>query len=144
MDYVAYLNPIELRVHEMIVRKAKIIENGPICRRYDIFGFFDARRREMTICTSRIKATEPLEQAQMINQTLMHESVHLAQACKDGTGYLAPFGLKRSTMILAASRQAGLRKVVAFDSRLALIDHEAFYMEDKPEKVQYVVRKYCF
>jgi hypothetical protein len=40
MEYVAYLNPIELRVHKMIVRKARIIENGLICRRYDIFGIF--------------------------------------------------------------------------------------------------------
>jgi hypothetical protein len=138
------LNPIELLVHKMIVRRRELLKMDSSVDGMTSLVFFDARRREMTICTSRIKATESSEQDQMINQTLMHESVHLAQACKDGTGYLAPFGLKRSTMILAASRQAGLRKVVAFDSRLAFIDHEAFYMEDKPEKVQYVVRKYYF
>ena len=58
--------------------------------------------------------------------------------------YLRAFGVKSSAMPLSAAKAAGLGKVLAFDSRLAQIDREAFYMENKPELVKYVVRKYCF
>ena len=47
-------------------------------------------------------------------------------------------------MPLSYQKEQDLKKVIAFDSRLKNIDREAFWMEDKPEKVKYVIQKYCF
>ncbi|MEI7951478.1 MAG: hypothetical protein WCH37_02195 [Synechococcaceae cyanobacterium ELA182] len=48
MGYVSDLNPIELQIHAMVTCKAWIIEDGPMCRKHDIFDYFDARHEKMT------------------------------------------------------------------------------------------------
>jgi len=48
MGYVNDLNPIELRIHAMVTCKAWIIEDGPMYRKLDIFGYFDPRHKKMT------------------------------------------------------------------------------------------------
>lgn len=144
MDFIAYLNPIEAQVYVMASKRARIVENSAVCKTYDIFGFFRTTTRELSICTSRIKRHSSWSQSQSIKQTLMHESVHLAQACKSRFRHLEPLGISRKSMTLSDDRLDSLRKVLAFDPRLLNVDYEAFYLEDKPEKVKYVVRKYCF
>jgi len=44
MDYIPYLSPSSIEIHQLAIQKARIIEDGEPCRRYDIFGFF--RRSE--------------------------------------------------------------------------------------------------
>ena len=144
MEYVTYLNPVALQVQSMVARKARIIEDGPLCRRNDFVGFFDASRREMSICTSRIKAVSPWDYSRLINETLLHESVHVAQACKARAGYLKPLGIRRASMSLSSGRRADLRKALGYDSSLGHIEHEAYFMEDKPKLVLHVLNKYCF
>jgi hypothetical protein len=142
MDYIPYLSPSSIEIHQLAIQKARIIEDGEPCRRYDIFGFFDAVKREITICTTRINGH--LNPASIINETLLHETVHLAQACKTGFKGLSAFGVKTSMMPLSASKEASLRAVIAFDRRLSHIDREAFFMESRPDLARYVLRKYCF
>ena len=48
MGYVNDLNPIVLRIHAMVTCKAWIIEDGPMCRNLDIFGYFGAHHEKMT------------------------------------------------------------------------------------------------
>ena len=79
-----------------------------------------------------------------VTETFLHESVHIAQDCKTKGNYLAPFGISPSVMNLNQRRQNDLKRTIAFDSRLKYIDMEAYWMEDKPDKVKYVVQKYCF
>jgi len=142
MEMTPYLSPPVQEVLSMVARKVRIIENGPACRKYDIFGFFNAADRELTICSRRISSyASPYRD---FDETVLHESVHVAQACRVSFRYLTPFGIRSSSMPLSAAKRADLRKVIAFNSALKDIDREAFYMEDKPELVRYVMRKYCF
>jgi len=141
MHYLQHLQPVAAEIHQYLNSKIKIIENSHACKQYVIFGFFSARRKELSICTDTIMRYH--NSSYLINETFLHEAVHAAQACKTGFRYLAPFGMPRATLQLSAAKEADLRKVIAFDRNLKLTDREAFYMETRPELVRYVVRKYC-
>lgn len=141
MHYLQHLQPVAAEIHQHLNSKIKIIENSHACKQYVIFGFFSARRKELSICTDTIMRYD--NSSYLINETFLHEAVHAAQACKTGFRYLTPFGMPRATLQLSAAKEADLRKVIAFDRNLKLTDREAFYMETRPELVRYVVRKYC-
>jgi len=141
MHYTHQLQPIAIEIHKILEKKVKILENSRVCKKYDIFGFFDARRKELSICSDTI-ARYP-NPSYLINETFLHEAVHAAQACKTGFRHLEAFGMAPSTLPLSAAKEADLRKVIAFDRNLRLTDREAFFMETRPELVRYVVKKYC-
>ena len=55
MEFLLYLSPASQEIYQMISRKVMVVENTPICRKHDIFGFFDSKKNIMTFCTSKIK-----------------------------------------------------------------------------------------
>lgn len=142
MDMAPYLSPPVQAVLTMVSRKVRIVENGSACRTHDIFGFFNAPRRELTVCSNRIVSHgSPYID---FNETVLHESVHVAQGCRTSFRHLTAFGIKSNAMPLGAAKLETLKKAITFNASLRYIDREAIYMEDKPELVAYVVRKYCF
>lgn len=143
MEFLLYLSSQSSEIYQMISQKVRVAENTPVCRKYNIFGFFDSSRKEFSICTNKIKSFGDYNLKGNIEATFLHESTHVAQACKTKQNVLEPFGISPSIMKLSSSQHADLRKVIAFDSRLKYVDMEAFWMEDKPDKVKYVVQKYC-
>lgn len=142
MDYVAYLTPVAMEVLQLVQQKVRIVENGPICQNKDKFGYIDTRSRELTICTAWIIAFGDSERH--INETLLHESAHVAQACKNGFRGLRAFGINSSALVLTASREHDLKMFDRFDRNHRALEREAFWMEDKPSEVLYVLNKYCF
>lgn len=143
MEFLGFLWASALQIYDMVSSRYSVRENAPICRKHDIFGWFNSLEESLTICTNRIKQSGDSEY--YINETLLHESVHAAQACKSGDGYIEPFGMALKTMLLNQVRRDGVNAAVRIggDGNRA-IEHEAFWLEDKPDKVRYVVRKYCF
>ena len=142
MEFLLYLSTQQMDIYRMVSNKVRVVENAPVCRKYKIFGFYDTTKRVLTMCTDTLKKFENLHTN--VNETLMHESVHVAQSCKTKFAFLDSFGINSSLMPLNYQKEQDLKKVIAFDSRLKNVDREAFWMEDKPEKVKYVVQKYCF
>ena len=142
MEFLLYLSTQQMDVYKMVSNKVRVVENAPVCKKYDIFGFYDTATKVLAICTSKIKQSS--DPQTNVNETLMHESVHVAQSCKTRFTFLDSFGINPSFMSLSYQKEQDLKKVIAFDSRLNYIDREAFWMEDKPEKVKYVLQKYCF
>ena len=59
-------------------------------------------------------------------------------------GYLMTHSKKRPTKHLESVNQADLRKALPYEPKLPMIKQEAFYLEDKPEKLRYVAQKNCF
>jgi hypothetical protein len=48
-------------------------------------------------------------------------------------------------MPLSDHRKADLNNAISqIGSNIKNIEHEAFWMEDKPNMVKYVIKKYCF
>jgi hypothetical protein len=142
MEFLLYLSPEVLDIYKLISKKIQVVENSPICQKYDFFGFYDTLQKKLSICTSTIKTYNSI--SKNVSETLLHESVHVAQSCKTNFKYLTSFGINPSIMKLSSSKEEGLNKVIKYDYKLKFIDREAFWMEDKPEKVKYVIQKYCF
>jgi len=142
MEFLLYLSPDGQSIYNMVSKKVQVVENAPICRQYDIFGFYSASKKTLTFCTDKIKTYGNVEYN--VFETLLHESTHVAQSCKGNFQELRPFGINSSSMYLNGRREKDLQKVIAYDRNLKQIDREAFWMEDKPEKVKYVIQKYCF
>ena len=142
MNFLLYLSPEGMDIYNMVSKKIRVVENAPICRKYDIFGFYNASQKTLTMCTDKIQTYSNVEKN--VHETLMHESTHLAQSCKTNFRYLTPFGINPSSMYLSSQRENDLKKAVAFNPDLKNIDREAFWMEDKPNQVKYVLKKYCF
>ena len=143
MEFLLYLSPIGKEIYSLISQRIKVVENTPICRKHDIYGWFDAPKRTMTFCTDTIKKGPNPEY--YMNETLFHESVHVSQSCKNNMGWVAPLWISPSLMPINQRRKTDIetaKKIVG--NNVQQIEHEAFWMEDKPEKVKYVLKKYCF
>jgi hypothetical protein len=143
MEFLLYLSPASREIYNMISQKVRVVENAPICRKYSVMGWYNSKQNVMTFCTNEIKTTANFRYN--INETLLHESVHVAQSCKEGNGYVDSFGISKSSMPLNERRKRDIVSAVKINGEeVRHIEHEAFWMEDKPAKVKYVLKKYCF
>ena len=140
MDFLLYLSPESTEIYQMISSRIRVVENTPICRKYDIYGWFNVNEKIMTICTDRIISRG--ESEYYMNETLLHESVHIAQYCKNKS--LTPLGIASSQLQLSSRRNQDVESAVKISGpSVRQIEREAFWMEDKPNEVKYVVKKYC-
>jgi len=140
MDFLLYLSPESTEIYQMISRRIRVVENAPICRKYDIYGWFNMDEKTMTICTNRIVSRG--DYRYYVNETLLHESVHVAQYCKNKS--LTPLGIASSQLKLSSRRNQDVESAVKMSGpSVRQIEREAFWMEDKPNEVKYVVKKYC-
>ena len=141
MNFLFYLSPQSMEIYQMVSRKIRVVENTPICRKHDIYGWFDIAKKTMNICTDRIVSKDNVKY--YINETLLHEAVHLAQYCKNKS--LTPLGISSSNMNLSDRRRQDVESAVKLiGPHIRQIETEAFWMEDKPNEVKYVMKKYCF
>jgi len=142
MLFPLYLSPEGIDVYNMISKKIRVVENAPICKKYDIFGFYNSTQKSLTMCMDKIKSYGNIRTN--VQETLMHESTHVAQSCKTNFKYLSAFGISKSNMHLTYQKENDLKKVISFNPNLKQIDREAFWMEDKPKQVLYYLKKFCF
>ena len=143
MNFLLYLSPQSMEIYNMISKKVRVVENAPVCRQHRIYGWFDVVKNKMTMCTDQILSGD--SPSYYINETLLHESAHIAQGCKMGMEDIKAFGLSKTDTPLSDRRESDL--IVA--NKLSgpnsyFIEREAFWMEDKPNEVMYVLQKYCF
>jgi hypothetical protein len=140
MEFLLYLSPQSTEIYQMISRRIRVVENTPICRKHDIYGWFNVIEKTMTICTDRIISND--NSKYYVNETLLHESVHIAQYCKNNS--LTPLGISNSQIQLSSRRTQDIESAVKISGpSVRQIEREAFWMEDKPNEVKYVVKKYC-
>lgn len=143
MEFLLYLSPVGKEIYNMISQKIRVVENSPICAKHNIYGWYQSTNSTMIFCTARIKSGSNVEK--YVNETLFHESVHLAQSCKNRMGNLLPLGISASSMKLSTNQQNDLNKSVSkYGNSHLSIEREAYWMEDKPGKVKYAIQKYCF
>lgn len=141
MDFLFYLSPQSMEIYQMVSRKIQVVENAPICRKHDIYGWFDPIKKTLSICTDTIVSRDNVKY--YVNETLLHEAVHLAQYCKNKS--FIPLGISSSTMNLSPRRKQDVESAVKISGpSVRQIEMEAFWMEDKPNEVKYVMKKYCF
>ena len=144
MEFLLYLTPMGKDIYGIFSKRIKFLENPPICKKYNIYGWYDANKNTMSICTSRIKSGPDPDY--YFNETLYHEAVHVAQDCNSKwfSSESGAFKINPSIMTLNERRTIDLNTSVKMTGQSRQIEHEAFWMENKPDKVKYVVKKYCF
>ncbi len=136
MHFLFYLTPIAQELTSLIMLKNyRVQENAPICKKYtEIFGYNS--NGNFIICTNNIKNTiSPA--GYYINETVYHEAVHVAQACKKG-----PLGVM--DISLSPQKLNDVARSVNYNESAFTYEVEAYYLEDKPEEVLSYVKKYCF
>ena len=136
MDFLLYLTPIGNEIiNRVMMKNFNVVENGAVCRDKELFGF--ARSPNFVICTNNIK-NRISPSSFYINETVYHEAVHVAQSCKGG-----PLGIK--DINLPPNKLIDVKNSVRSSSNQHTIyEMEAYYLEDKPEEVNYYLKKFCF
>jgi hypothetical protein len=134
MDFNSYLEPSSSKLIRMVSQKGYAIKvNTRDCKNKEMFGVVN--QRDFVICLDNIKNNiSPVRH--YVNETVIHEAVHVAQSCKGGR-----LGLKVS--LDQYKTQDAARSVKATGSDSAL-EKEAYYLEGKPDRVIAYLRKYCF
>ena len=138
MDFLFYLTPQAQEIVNLI-RKANysVKENVEFCRNKKFFGFANFGKK-FVICTNNIK-NSGFDPKFYINETVYHESVHVAHHCN---GY-RPFWISKGDMPLPSNKLQDVQNSVDASTASSQMEHEAYWMEDKPDKVRYVLKKYC-
>ena len=116
MEFLLYLTPTGQEIISSIMLKNyNIRQNAPVCRNKELFGLL--KSPDFIVCLDNIKNTiSPVKH--YVNETVYHEAVHVAQACKGGK--------------------------LGVSASYAVYEMEAYYLEDKPEEVLHQLKKYCF
>ena len=140
MEFLLYLTPQAQDILNQIYRaKYSVQENVGYCKSDEnIFGYADFGKK-FVICTKNIKRGG-YDLKFYTNETVYHEAVHVAHLCN---GY-RPFGISKNDMPLSSNKLQDVKNSVSSSTASAQIEHEAYWMEDKPDKVKYVLKKYCF
>jgi hypothetical protein len=134
MQFLLYLTPAGQEIISTIMRRNyNVLENAPICRNKEIFGI--VQTPNFVICLNNIKNTiSPVDH--YVNETVYHEAVHVAQACKK-----KPLGVEVS---LDAYKMNDVVRSTKIAGIYPVYESEAYFLEDKPEQVLYYLKKFCF
>lgn len=138
MEFLLYLTPIGHEIVQNVIRAGyPVRENIEFCKDKNRFGYGDFNK--MVICTNNIK-NGGYDLRTYVNETVYHEAVHMAHMCN---GY-KPFNISVNDMTLPWNKLEDIKKSVQMSTASRQMEHEAYWMEDKPKKVNYVLKKYCF
>jgi hypothetical protein len=149
MEFLLYLTPTGKEIlNILITSKFKIQENTQVCKeRKNVFGYLTHHSKEFGICTKNIKEGG-WSLKHYVNETLYHESVHAAQICKTKQIFSifgpSPLGIPKKDMPISSDKLNDVQNSKSvFGIGSADREHEAYYLEDKPDKVLYFLKKYC-
>jgi hypothetical protein len=123
-----YLTPTHQEIVNILqqVNVEIVVNNHPICETKKFDGYtiskkdpkYGSKRTRLVLCED-VMFTNYLDGAGEVNRTLAHETIHIAQTCKSGDGYLRPLGFRKD------------------------IESEAFAIQDQPKEVLRILKKYC-
>jgi hypothetical protein len=137
MEFLLYLTPIGRELVQNVIRAGyPVRENIQFCKDKNVFGY--GGHDKMVICTNNIKKSG-YDVRFYVNETVYHEAVHMAHMCN---GY-KPFNISIKDMPLPWNKLKDVKKSMQMSTASQQMEHEAFWLEDKPEKVNYVLKKYC-
>jgi hypothetical protein len=142
IELLAYLGPNGQEIMDIVSRRFNVLENAPICRQHDVFGWLDSQRKQFIVCTDTISRYFPNHVPEYVQETVFHEATHVAQNCKNGGNHMVPLGVKNIT--LSSLQVQSLKRNVRISGMSVYnIEKEAYYLETKPKDVLFYLRKYC-
>ena len=144
MQFPLYLTSEGKQILDLVAKAHfNIRENVSWCADASYYGATIKENKTFFICTKTIlKGPDP---KRYLNETVYHEAVHVAQQCI-GKNNLKPIGIPISQMPLPPNKMVDIQTSIRLTKNKSnkRIEHEAFWLEDKPEKVIYYLKKFCF
>ena len=141
MIFPYYLTPEGKQILDLIAKAHfRIRENISWCYSANYAGGIIKENKTFFICTKTIlNNSNPKFD---INETVYHESVHVVQACKG----MRPIGIPLSDMPLSSEKMHMINNSIALIKKESnrRIEHEAYWLEDKPEETIKYLKKFCF
>ena len=141
MEFLLYLSPHgQQLIRDLISAKFHIHENVGICQKHNVLGAI-TRPNKFIVCTKNIK-NNGLDPYVYVSETVYHEAAHAAQICNGDR----PIGIPFQSMPIPERKQRDVMSSLKASGNPShgTREHEAYYLEDKPLRVQYYVRKFCF
>jgi hypothetical protein len=141
MEFLLYLSPTgQQLIQYLISAKFQVSENIAFCKGSTLFGYADLPKK-FVICTNNIKESG-FDPNYYIGETVYHEATHAAQICNRKKN----LGLSKKNMPLPSNKMQDVKNSmkVTGNNGSTLSEHEAYFLEDKPEQVLYYVKKFCF
>jgi hypothetical protein len=134
MEFLLYLTPLGKEIiNSVMLANYNIRENAPICRNKEIVGYI--KSKDFVICTNNIKNNiSPV--SYYINEAVYHEATHVAQYCKGSKLNVVTY--------LDKNKEDNVARSLKVSNSSSSYETEAYYLEDKPEKVLHYLKKFCF
>ena len=144
MQFPLYLTPEGKQILDLVAKAHfNIRENISWCADGRYYGATIKEDKTFFICTKTIlRGPDP---RRYINETVYHEAVHVAQQCK-GKNNLKPIGIPIGQMPLPSNKMVDILASIRLvkNKTPTRIEHEAFWLEDKPKQIIYYLKKFCF
>jgi hypothetical protein len=141
MQFPLYLTSEGKQILDLVAKAHfNIRENISWCADGSYYGATIKENKTFFICTKTIlKGPDP---KRYLNETVYHEAVHVAQQCKG----MKPIGIPISQMPLPSNKINDIQKSISLvkNKSMGRMEHEAFWLEDKPKQVIYYLKKFCF
>ena len=137
-----YYLPPESRQLVELIRQAQftIRENISWCSDGRYAGAIIQDSKTFFICTRNI-LNKP-DANRFLIETVNHEAAHAAQACKG----MKPIGIPLSAMALSRDKVQNIDKSIRLTKHenTRRLEHEAYWLEDKPQETIKYLQKFCF
>lgn len=142
MEFLLYLTSFGRDIYSIVSQKVQVVENTSICtKNRKIYGWYSSSKNTLIMCTKNIKTNSNYRY--YINETLFHESVHVAQNCKSNQTGMVKLGV--NTLLISPNKLNDVNNSVSISGpKYYNIEKEAYYLEDKPNKISNYLKKYCF
>ena len=141
MLFPYYLTVEAKQIVELIAKaQFKVQENISWCADGNYAGAVIRENKTFFICTKNILKGGNANQ--YLNETVYHEAVHVVQACKG----MKPIGIPLSQMPLPPNKMRDIDRSISLTKKkwMRQMEHEAYWLEDKPKKTIYYLKKFCF
>jgi hypothetical protein len=137
-----YYLPPEGKELLILISKAKfkVQENISWCSNPGYAGALITENKIFFMCTKNIMK-EPNPNKFLI-ETFYHEAAHVVQACKGNS----PIGIPLSQMPLPQSKMINIDRSILLTKKYSTrgLEHEAYWLEDKPDEIVSYFKKFCF
>jgi hypothetical protein len=141
MIFPYYLTPESKQIVELIAKAHfKVQENISWCADGSYAGGVIKENKTFFICTKNILNGSNANH--YLNETVYHEAVHVVQACKG----MQQIGIPLSQMPLSQTKMRDINQSISLTKKKSMqrMEHEAYWLEDKPKETIKYLRKFCF
>jgi hypothetical protein len=141
MLFPYYLSPEGKQIVDLIAKAHfQIQENISWCAGDNYAGAVIQENKTFFICTKTILKGSNANW--YLNETVYHEAVHVVQACKG----MRPIGIPLSKMPLPSNKIKDIDRSISLTKKkwMRRMEHEAYWLEDKPKETIYYLKKFCF